>query len=157
MKISRRAGGVRLRLDAVEATVLAALFADFAEVMEADELAVDDDVRGRLFPAAYPGDESATAEFRAMTESGLRTDRAERARSCAAQLTEGGELQLADEDADTWIRALNDLRLTLGIRLGVTEDDVDLDRGEHDPDAQEWAVYHWLTGLQDLMVRALMR
>ena len=156
--MSRRAGSVRLRLDAVEATVLGALLVDLADVMEADALEPDDEVRQRLFPSAYPADADAADEFKGMTENSLRIDRAQRARDCAAQLAESGaDLHLDDESGDRWIRVLNDLRLTLGTRLGVTEDDMDRDTDDDDPDAQQWAVYHWLTGLQDLMVRALMR
>ena len=155
--MSRRAGSVRLRLDAVEATVLGALFVDFADVMESDALEPDDEVRQRLFPSAYPADAAAAAEFTSMTQDSLRTDRAQRARDCAAQLADGADVQLDDESADRWIRALNDLRLSLGTRLGVTEDDMNREPSDDDPDAQQWAVYHWLTGLQDLMVRALMR
>ena len=157
MRVSRRRRSVRLSLDAVEATVLASLLTQFAEVMEGDALDPDDDVRRRLFPAAYPGDDAASDEFRGMTESSLRAERADRARDCASELTDGSDLALDDEAADRWIRALNDLRLTLGTRLGVSEDDYGPEPDADAPDAQEWAVYHWLTGLQDLLVRALMR
>jgi hypothetical protein len=47
---------------------------------------------------------------------------------------------------------LNDLRLALGTRLGVTEDDYD--RG---PTGEPWVIYHWLTAVQDSVVTALMR
>jgi Domain of unknown function (DUF2017) len=60
------------------------------------------------------------------------------------------------EAADRWIRSLNDVRLTLGVRLDITDEsdaeDVDADH----PMAQEWGVYSWLTGLQDALVRLLM-
>ena len=51
---------------------------------------------------------------------------------------------------------LNDLRLALGTRLGVTEDEpTDIDPA--DPRAQSWAVYYWLTALQDALVQTAMR
>jgi hypothetical protein len=149
---------VHLRLDAVEATVLGTMLTEFADMVENDAFDPDDEVRQRLFPAAYRDDDAAADEYREMTESSLRADRADRARACAEELTSGADLRLDDESADRWIRVLNDLRLTLGTRLGATEEsDVDPYADDAPPDAQQWAVYHWLTGLQDLLVRALMR
>lgn len=153
MKVSRRSGGVRVRLDAVEAVLLAQLFTDLADAVDSDAFEADDPVRERLYPAAYADDEAA-AEFRELTEGALRTERVDRARQCADQVSH--EVQLDREAAQRWIQALNDLRLALGTRLGVTEDDV----GDLHGDAQQaehWAIYHWLTGLQELVVQALMR
>ena len=58
------------------------------------------------------------------------------------------------ETAGAWMRALNALRLVLGTRLDVTEDD---DRGidPDDPDAPAWALYYFLSGLVDELVDAL--
>jgi hypothetical protein len=48
---------------------------------------------------------------------------------------------------------LNDLRLALGTRLGITEDDDHVVERPDDPRV----VYYWLTGIQDAVVQALMR
>ena len=53
---------------------LRALFDELADAIESDALAADDPVRQRLFPAGYPDDAEADAEYRSLTESGLRTD-----------------------------------------------------------------------------------
>jgi hypothetical protein len=51
--------------------------------------------------------------------------------------------------------ALNDLRLVLGTRLDVSEDD-DFDTIDpDDPDAPAWSVYHYLGMLVASMVDAL--
>ena len=34
----------------------------------------------------------------------------------------GGRIQLTGDQALAWLKALNDVRLALGVRLGVTED-----------------------------------
>ena len=34
----------------------------------------------------------------------------------------GGRISLSEPQAQVWLRALNDIRLALGVRLGVTED-----------------------------------
>jgi hypothetical protein len=147
----------RLRFDPVEAQVLADLFDGFDDLLAGPPAGgPDSEALARLFPAAYPDDESAAAEFRALTETSLRDERAERVGLCRAELADGGDIELGDpEIARRWIQVLNDLRLTLGTRLGVTEDD------EHrvdpaDPDHQDRLVYHWLTAVQDTVVSALM-
>ena len=154
MRVSRRRGRVRLQLSPAEAEVLASLFDEVALALRVDALPEDDPVRQRLFPAAYPDDADADVEFRSLTEEGLRTDRAERATACAVQLRSGGDLTLDDGGVDRWIKALNDLRLALGTRLEITEDEPDLD--EAAPDYHERTAYYWLTALQDSLVRAVL-
>jgi hypothetical protein len=156
--VSRRRGGLRLRLDAIEAQVLSAVLTDIADAMDDDALAPDDPVRQRLFPAGYRDDDAAAAEFRGLTESTLRTERAERARACVAELAQptaaGVDVPLDEAAATRWITALNDVRLALGTRLGITEDEPDDDPDA--PDFQQRALYYWLTALQDSLVHALM-
>ncbi len=69
-------------------------------------------------------------------------------------VTAGNERLSADE-AEAWLRALNDLRLVLGTRLDVQEDSL-LDRiDSDDPDAAGLAVYAYLSWLQEQLVEAL--
>ena len=69
----------------------------------------------------------------------------------------GGRVRLAGEDAQDWLRALNDVRLAIGTVLGVTEDDPGElpGAGPADPRSAYLDVYHWLGYLQDSLVRAL--
>ena len=53
-----------------------------------------------------------------------------------------------------WLGVLNDTRLVLGTRLGVTEDEVDID--PESPEAQPWVVYYWLTHLQGELIDQLL-
>jgi hypothetical protein len=152
MKLSRK-GGLRLRLDPVEVSVLSALLGQLGPVLAGEN--PDDPVVQRLYPSAYPDDAGAETEYRSITEPGLRGERLERAQACAADLA-GPDVDLSDPAAATrWIQVLNDLRLVLGTRLGVTEDDPDFDPS--DPSEQPRMVYHWLTGVQDAVVHAIMR
>ena len=66
-----------------------------------------------------------------------------------------GHRELSPEQADAWLRVLNDLRLMLGTRLDVTEelDFEDFDPAE--PQAQELAIYGYLSWLQEQLVAAL--
>jgi len=174
-----RSGQIRLRLEPIEVTVLADLVAQLGELVapdppapDADPLAAmvgiddsaeesDDPALQRLFPAAYPDDDEAAAEFRRFTERSLREGKAANAAVVVAGLAglgEGAEtLELTGEEARAWLGALNDLRLVLASRLGIDDDEGSW-RGEvgTDPDLARLAdVYDWLTWLQDGLVHAI--
>jgi uncharacterized protein DUF2017 len=155
VKFRRRRGVPQLQLDEMETALLGSLLDDLLDAL--GTLPENDPVRQRLFPDGYRDDEEAAAEFRELTETGLRDDKAARAERCRAELPAGsGELSLPPDAAERWLTVLNDLRLALGTRLGVTEDEpADIDPA--DPRAQSWVVYYWLTTLQDGLVQTAMR
>ena len=68
--------------------------------------------------------------------------------------TSGGSVGLDDEQAESWLSALNDIRLALGTAIGVTED-LPERLPNDDPRAGQLAVYHWLTWMQESLVNAL--
>ena len=118
----------------------------------------EDPVLARLLPDAYRDDPEAAGEFRRYTEQGLRSGKAAAAQTVLDTLPAGGgHVRLGPEDAQAWLRALNDVRLAIGTVLGITED------YEDEMEAASWAdprsayleVYHWLGYLQDSLVRAL--
>ena len=117
-----------------------------------------DPALARLFPDGYPDDPEASADFRRYTETGLRETK--RAALLVAQETLGEaphRLLLDHDQAQAWLRALNDTRLVLGSRLGVTEDlEALLDSlGDDDPRLGLLWVYDRLTYLQESLVQAL--
>lgn len=118
----------------------------------------DDPVLARLLPDAYADDAEAAGDFRRFTERELRDGKAAAARTVLATLPEdGGRIRLSDEEGQVWLRALNDVRLALGVRLSITEDfdprAADLDPA--DPRSAYMWIYDWLTFLQETLVRAL--
>jgi len=118
----------------------------------------DDPVLARLLPDAYADDTEAAGDFRRFTEQELRNGKAAAARTVLATLPEeGGRVRLSEEEAQVWLRALNDVRLALGVRLSITEDfdarAADLDPA--DPRSAYMWIYDWLTFLQETLVRAL--
>ncbi|MBB2902099.1 hypothetical protein FHR75_002914 [Kineococcus radiotolerans] len=120
----------------------------------------EDEVLRRLLPDAYGDDPDASADFRRFTERGLRERKAAAASGLLAGLApvegQGGRVQLDADGARTWLAALNDIRLALGTRLGVSEDaDPDADLAEDDPARWAWAVYDFTTHLQETLVRSL--
>ena len=78
-----------------------------------------------------------------------------RAKAAATVRDTLGKDTLTPDEADAWLRALNDLRLVLGTRLDVTEDidfeDLDL----REPRGRDLAVYAYLSWLQEELVEAL--
>ena len=118
----------------------------------------DDPVLARLLPDAYRDDTEAAGEFRRFTEQELRSGKLAAAQTVLDTLPEeGGRVELTEEDGQVWLRALNDVRLALGVRLDITEDSAqrtqDLDPA--DPRSAYLWVYDWLTYLQETLVRAL--
>jgi hypothetical protein len=118
----------------------------------------DDPALARLLPDAYRDDPDASSEFRRYTEWDLRAGKVDSARTVLATLPEGGgRISLSAEEAHAWLRALNDIRLALAVRLGIAEEmPADLDKmAQEDPRYAAFAVYDWLTGIQDSLVQAL--
>ena len=65
--------------------------------------------------------------------------------------------QLTADQAQAWLKALNDVRLALGIRLDVSEDFED-QWGRLTPEDPQWTafeVYAWLGAVQESLVQAL--
>jgi hypothetical protein len=146
--------------EAAADTVDETLGVDLASILASDEPAPppDDPVLARLFPDAYGDDPEAAGEFRRYTEQGLRSGKVAAARTVLATLpAAGGRVRLSRGDAETWLRALNDVRLALGVLLGITED-YEHRLGSLDPADPREAylhVYDFLTYLQETLVRAL--
>lgn len=131
-----------------------------------------DPVLARLFPDAYGGPDlvpdddvrAAAAEFRRYTENDLRSRKREDALALIRALDTlspaGSEavLRLKPDECRRWLGALNDLRLAIGTRLEVTDEE---DGGEllrlpdSDPRKPMVMAYLWLGGLQETLVESL--
>jgi Domain of unknown function (DUF2017) len=175
--------GLAAELDAVEREVVARLAEDVAAMLDpgeapgpADPLArlvgiaeatperPRDPAVARLLPDASGDDADAAAEFRRLTERGLR----ERKRAGLATVADtlrradGDRVVLDEAQARAWVVALTDVRLVLAERLGLRDDDdaallhlaVD-GAAEDDPRAWLAAVYDLLSWLQETLVEAL--
>jgi hypothetical protein len=118
----------------------------------------------RLLPSAHREDEQVAAEFRRLTEHGLRSRKAATLATAIAALASVDEqrVELAQEQATALLVALTDVRLVLGERLGLRHDD-DIDVLEEqvsgleddDPAVYALAVYDFLTWLQETLAHAL--
>jgi len=114
-------------------------------------------VMARLLPDFSTDDKGLSAALRSLREPELIA-----VKESAAELVLetcpvlGGRVELSREQAETWLTALNDVRLALGVALEVTEDMPEM-LPDDDPRADHLPVYHWLTWVQDSLVTALAR
>jgi hypothetical protein len=126
--------------------------------LSANVLPPDDPVLARLLPDGYSDDPEASAEFRRYTEETLRSGKVASAQTVLASLPPGGgEVQLSEPECQQWLRALNDVRLALSVRLGITDENADLTEqlAVDDPRSAYIWVYQWLAYLQDSLLEAL--
>lgn len=158
MKPFRRRGDEFVaRLVDAEASIVGLLLDQLEQLLSADA----DDVGGdpaleRLLPAGHAADPDVAAEYRELTEAGLREGKADDLALVRATLPpRGGEVRLDADQARAWLRTTNDLRLALGTRLDITADT----EPPEDPAGEEGsqlAVYYWLTAVQGSLVDALV-
>jgi hypothetical protein len=141
-------GGIELRLSRDERRLLISLAGELRSLLEGEP---GDPSLRRLFPPAYD-DEADERGYREIMGSELLTGRRE-----ALELVErtADSKRLSAEEADTWLRALNDLRLVLGTRLDVQEDTFASDLRPDDPNAPALAIYGYLSWIQEQLVAAL--
>ena len=118
----------------------------------------EDPVLARLLPDGYRDDPDSAGEFRKYTEPALRSAKYQAAQEMLDTLPdEGGRIQLTAEQALSWLKALNDVRLALGVRLGVTEE-FEEQWSRLKPDDPQWTayeVYAWLGAVQESLVQAM--
>ena len=146
-----RDGRYALRLDEQERELLRALPAQLLELLASDG---DDPSLARLFPPAYANSEDAEreADYRRLMGSDL-LDR-HRGALETLRVTAGAEA-LTEEELAAWLAGINELRLVLGTRLDVSEDEeFDPDPSPDDPRGAGLALYYWLGMLQEQLVEA---
>ena len=163
-------GKITLKLDAAEQGVLSQLFEQMAELLEhpeseagADPLAKmlnmsgstqisDDPALARLFPDGYSDDEHASADFRRFTEQDLREAKIAALASVRGTLGDWtGKSSINAQQAQGWLKALNDLRLVLGTRLEINE----FSDRDYETDDPGMHLYNYLTYLQGTLIDAL--
>jgi hypothetical protein len=140
-------GNVRMRLQGEEVALLHELLDELEALLDDPE----DPALRRLFPPAHT-DRESEEQYRSLVGDQLLSGRTKALETVRGTL---GTKTLDPDQADAWLRALNDLRLVLGTRLDVTEDidwdEIDLD----EPRGRDLAVYGYLSWLQEQLVEAL--
>jgi hypothetical protein len=149
-RIKRKGDAFAIKLPEEERELLASLPGQLVELLDAtagDPEAMSDPALARLFPDAYSAaDTDLAEEYRRLMTDDLR----ERHRISLEILAAGARAERVDEgELYAWMTALNQLRLVIGTRIGVTED------AYPDPEEPAYAVYDYLTFLQDQVIDAL--
>lgn len=130
----------------------------------AGEAADRDPALSRLLPDGARDDAEAAAEFRRLTERGLRDRKRDGARLAAAALARDEPVLLEQDEAQALLKSLTDLRLVLAERLELrTDEDATLLHERllqvDDPAQHPWtaaaALYDVLTWWQESLVGAL--
>ncbi|MDQ3735094.1 MAG: DUF2017 domain-containing protein [Actinomycetota bacterium] len=150
-------------LDSHEAQLLKQLVGEIQELLSVEAPSavasasgsVVDPVAERLLPDGHRDDPELAADYRSLTEEGLRRDKLADAAAVLDSIgQDGGRVDIDAEAAQAWLRTLNDVRLGIGVRLDVQESDDPLERVEETGDVR-WAAYSWLTAVQGLLVDVL--
>ena len=117
----------------------------------------------RQLPTANRQDDEVAAEFRRLTETGLRQRKAAALEASADLLRGDDKLRLDEGEAQAFLKALTDVRLVLGERMGLrTDDDVDVleataeSLDPDDPLGYALAVYDFLTWLQETLASSML-
>jgi hypothetical protein len=119
----------------------------------------------RILPSAHRGDPAMAAEFRRLTEQGLRERKTANLATAIEALkgAEGDKVRMSLEQAQATVVALTDVRLLLGERLGLrTDEDAEYlqdrleEAAEDDPELLLAAYYDFMTWLQESLTQALM-
>lgn len=140
--------------------------------MGGSSLPPEDPVLQRLLPDAYRDDAEDSGEFRRFTERTLTSVKVHNAEVMIGSLVDGGldfgvlpeqdngeriEVELGDDEIQSWLRALTDIRLSLAVRLGIeTEEDTLLvAESEDEATAAMSDIYEWLGYVQETLIAAL--
>jgi hypothetical protein len=141
----RKDGAIDFRIGDHERELVRGLLPQMQEL-----LAIDDPSLTRLFPPAYANDPERDDEYRRLTRDDLLASRF--SDFDVVERTIDAD-RLEEAEAESWMRALNGVRLVLGTRLDVSED---MGRPEpDDPEGPAYAVYEYLSVVVSELVDAL--
>ena len=143
-----------MALSEEEGELLKGIVREYLELLDADR-EQGDPVMARLFPSASMDDPTLEADFRELSSDDLHEHKRQAALRVLEYLDTGDRRPLADEEQEAWLVALTDLRLAMGVRLGVTDETFDAFPDPSDPAQWPLAVLHYLGSLQESLVAAL--
>jgi hypothetical protein len=151
---------VRLTVSGEELELLRNLPGQLGDVLGEGDA---DPAAARLFPPAYddPADADAAAEYRRLMQDELLRGKLAAVETVRATLERAAKLRgarwsidLDQDETQAWLGVLNDLRLTLGVRLGVT-DDLDGEVDDDDPRAPGFHLLYYLGWLEEHLLTQL--
>lgn len=172
--------GITGYLEPVERELLRSIMDDVISMLEPEERASQDPLTAligldmdvtvpsdsalqRLLPNVMTNDDAGSLEFRQLTERSLRETKIGALRAASLDL-DRNELLLSATDAKHWSMALNDVRLVLGERLDIRDEEdagrvhlmQDWSQSE-DVESYMALVYNFATWLQNSLVEAMLQ
>lgn len=124
-----------------------------------------DSVVRRLFPQAYRDDPEAEAEYQRLLRDDHIRQKVAAVEAFERTLASGQEIEidgntilavdLIDEDLTHWLGFLHDMRILIGTRLDITEDNWHEKFSPDDPNADEWILLEWLSYIEEHIVDAV--
>ncbi len=143
---------MEVRISEEERQVLGDLMEQLRELLlsTSPEGQLDPSLR-RLYPAAYVEETRYEQEYQRSTRDQLLERRLSHLDIVEATLN---DVELDSDSVTAWITTLNDLRLVLGTRLDVSEDDESRVLDPKDPQERHRAIYHYLSHLLGEFVEA---
>jgi hypothetical protein len=142
-----RRGDFDLRLPEAEREILRALPDQLRDLLQS----TDPTVR-RLFPPAYQDDPELNAEYEQLVRGDLMAGKLKSLEIMEATIDAH---RISEDQLIAWLGALNDLRLTIGTRLEVTEDLDPEGIADAHPQAHVYALYFYLGWLEEQVVEEL--
>ncbi|MDA8400628.1 MAG: DUF2017 family protein [Actinomycetota bacterium] len=148
------AGRYRVRLPMTERLLLMTLSTQLVTMLSSDKPSSDPSLR-RLFPPAYVDDEHAERNYQELVRQDLLARRS-RALDAVNHVTHSD--QVDEETMESFLEALNALRLVIGTHLDVSEnlDDITTQDDAQSPAMSAYAYLSWLEGqVVDAMAASL--
>jgi hypothetical protein len=150
--VSRSGQNFQLSLAIDDRRVILDLIDQLRDAVMSD---TEDERFRRLFPAAYHADPEHDAEYRRLMHGELlasRLDSLNRAHELLGRDERSPTLTLDEDEIDSLMKVVNDLRLVLGTLLDVQEDEPAIE--EDDPVFPQFHLYGYLGWLLEWIIRA---
>lgn len=138
-------GMIVVRLDETLRALLRQVTEELREVL----LVEDADLTRRLYPTAYPDDETLEGDYQAVVHDQLLMQRLDGIDQLQATVDDDS---ISIETADAWMNTINQVRLVLGTQLDVTEEHTEI--AEDDPMATNYVIYQVLSHVLEELTHA---
>jgi len=148
-----RSGEYSVRLPREERELLRGLPGQLRALLTLGDATGDPALR-RLFPPAYEGEPERAEEFDRMVRGDLLEQRLSAIDTMERTIDAD---RLSEDELTAWLSSINDLRLVLGTRLHVSEETTARDIAPGEENARAFALYGYLSYLEEEVVAALSR
>jgi hypothetical protein len=140
-----KAGQISVRLDETMRALIKQVTEELREVL----LVEDPELTRRLYPTAYPDDDELEDSYQQVVHDQLLMQRLDGIDQLQASIDDE---EISLETADAWMSTINQIRLVLGTKLDVGEEQVKID--EDDPEVTSYVIYQVLSHILEELTSA---